>query len=95
MLLEVANTIAEQIGARAFLMMGTRVKVGDSNSLTFDIRGCPKINKIRITLIGDLYTVTFYKSRGLEIVIVSELEGVYADMLHGIIEEETGLRLKL
>lgn len=101
--LTVANTIASQIGARAFYMMGTRHKLGDANSLTFDIRGCREINKVRVVLDpSDTYTVDFWKVpgpagfiRGDAPKVVKSLEGVYEDMLHAIIEETTGLRLSL
>jgi len=58
----VANTIAKQIGSRAFFLMGTRHKLGDEDSLTFDIRGSRTVNKIRVRLnVMDLYDLTFWK----------------------------------
>lgn len=94
--LAVANTIAAQIGARAFFMMGTRQKSGDANSLRFDIRGSPRGNRICVTLdASDTYTVQLLKVRGLHAGVVAENEGVYSDMLHAIIEEMTGLALSL
>ena len=92
----VYDTIADQIGHRAFLMMGTRYKVGDGNSLAFDLRGCRTINKIKITLEPcDLYRVTFYKIKGIDFKIVSELGLVSADQLAAVIESKTQLRLSL
>lgn len=49
--------------------MGTRLKLGDEKSLTFDIRGTREFSKIKVTLCADdTYNVTFYKFRKFEIV---------------------------
>lgn len=95
--LEVANTIAAQIGGRAFFMMGTRYKTGDDKSLMFDIRGSRKANKIKITLdfVTDTYTVEFFKVRGLNVSNVKTVSFVYADSLKTVIESNTGLLLSL
>lgn len=94
--LAVANTIAQQIGHRAFLMMGTRNKLGDANSLVFDVRGSGDVNKVRVSLEpSDTYTVTFYKVRGLHVQTVAAMECVYADGLNQVIESNTGLCLSL
>lgn len=94
--LEVANEIARQIGNKAFAMMGTKNKLGDDNSLLFDIRGCSKFNKIRVTLDAmDTYTVRFIKVGRGGIVRDESLEMVYADNLKAIIESKTGLYLSL
>jgi hypothetical protein len=94
--LTVANTIAEQIGARAFQMMGTRIKCGDANSLRFDIRGCTRGNRICVTLdANDTYTVQLLRVRGLHAGVVAENEGVYNDGLRPVIEGMTGLHLSL
>jgi|ERR1035441_7458917 hypothetical protein len=94
--LTVANTIAAQIGARAFYMMGTRQKFGDSDSLRFDIRGSPRGNRICVTLdASDTYTVQLFKVRGLSARVVAEHSDVYNDMLRPIIESMTGLALSL
>ena len=63
--LQIAQTIADQIGARAFQMLGTRQKFADGPGLLFDIRGSRRWNKIRVELDPqDTYTVTFYKQGG-------------------------------
>ena len=94
--LTVANTIAQQIGARAFFMMGTRRKLGTSDSLIFDIRGSVRGNKVVVTLdASDTYTVQLFKVRGLASRMVVENSGVYNDGLRQVIEGMTGLDLSL
>ncbi len=94
--LAVANTISTQIGRRAFLMMGTKGQVGTDNALTFDIHGCPKFSKVRVTLeLNDTYKVEFFKHRKFEQVAYLERTGVYAEQLNQCIEHNTGLCLSL
>jgi len=93
---QVAQTIANQIGKRAFLMMGAGPLIADGNTLRFRIKGCHKINMIKITPQGsDTYKMEFLKVRGFEVKTVAEWEDAYDDMLHSVIESETGLRLSL
>jgi hypothetical protein len=98
--LTVAETIAEQIGAAAFLMMGTTQKLGDEKSLMFTIRGCKTCNKIRVTLDGgiDLYTLEFIKvgrAPRFPVTTPVTVTGVFAEDLKSLIEQHTGLRLSL
>lgn len=94
--LEVANTIKDQLGGRALYMMGAYYLAGNSDSLQFSIKGSRVCNKIVIKLDpSDTYTVQFWKIRGVNCRLVSERSNVYADMLHRIIEKETGLYLSL
>jgi len=96
----VANTIAKQIGSRAFFLMGTRHKLGDEDSLTFDIRGSRTVNKIRVRLnVMDLYDLTFWKvtrrNGEFKVKVVAEVEDIYFDGLRQVIERVTGLCLSL
>jgi len=97
--LTVANTIARQIGARAFQMMGTITKLGTANSLIFNLRGSPAgISKIEVTLDpSDTYTVKFWRGAcGRHLAkLVHEIDNVYADGLNQCIEHTTGLLLSL
>lgn len=95
--MSVASVIASQIGNKAFTMLGAKNITGDENSLTFKIgRNVKKVTHIKIALNAlDLYDMTFYKVRGVNITVLSEHGGIYADMLHDIIETETGLDTKL
>ena len=96
----VATTIARQIGHRAFVMMGTRTKLGDEDSLTFDIRGSRTVNKIRVRLnFLDLYDLTFWKvtrrNGEFKVKVVDERNDIYFDALREVIERVTGLCLSL
>lgn len=96
----VANTIALQIGSRAFFLMGTRHKLGDEDSLTFDIRGSRTVNKIRVRLnFLDLYDLTFWKvtrrNGEFKVKVVEEVGDIYFDGLRQVIERVTGLCLRL
>ena len=94
---EIASEIASQIGPQAFAMMGTgNNRWVDHNCLIFGIKGCRKWKKIRVTLEGDdTYTVAFFQIGRNCKVTSKEVPGVYCDMLHKIIESETGLFLSL
>lgn len=96
--LQVANIIAQQIGARAFFMMGTRCKVGSEHALQFDIRGCSEFNKVCVTLDmgSDTYVLKFMKVNRMGHVLRSkEIADVYAEDLNRIISDYTGLALSL
>jgi hypothetical protein len=95
--MNVANTIRSQIGNLALRMIGAR-------NLTALSDGCGgllfktgrvaagKADCVKIVLTADdLYTVTFSKPRGRNNRIIAECEGVYADMLHDLIEKHTGM----
>lgn len=103
----IAQTVANQLGALTLGMLGAHTLIDLGDGLQFRIRGCPKINLVQIILDpDDTYTVKFCKVEaqkkndlGLtytEVVwqTVSSHRGVYCDMLHDIIEEETGLYTK-
>jgi hypothetical protein len=103
--LAVANTIAKQIGGRAFFMMGTQHKTGTAKSLIFNVRGSPlHVTKIVVTLDdSDTYTVEFWKApvsaraiiHGKQPVKLSEDSDIYAENLHAIIAKGTGLALSI
>lgn len=94
--LEVANTIAGQIGHKAFVMMGTTFKTGSSDSLTFNVTASRKFSHVKITLDpSDTYTVKFFKIRGAQVTAEKEFEGVYADGLHQLIESVCKIRMSL
>ena len=94
----VAQIIAEQIGRRAFFMLGAKELVGGENYLQFRISGCRSISHVKITLDpSDTYTMSFMKwsAKKLEYKVVAEVSGVYVDMLHDVIEGKTGLYTSL
>lgn len=95
--LAVATTIAQQIGVRAFYMLGTRTKLATKNGLLFDLRGSPLgINKVQVNLEpSDTYTVQFWKAGRSVSELAREVDNVYADGLCQCIEHNTGLRTSL
>lgn len=91
----VPNTIRQQIGNRAFFMMGAKNLCGDATSLQFKICGS-KVTHIRVTLDpSDTYTVAFIRVRGRKVTELASEEGVYADSLNRVIASNTGLALSL
>ena len=100
----IAQTIAAQLGRETFACLGARNLLDLGDGLQFDIQGCPKINRILIVLHpSDTYIVTFGKltqqrkeNLGISYTeavweTVSRHTDIYFDMLHDLIEEETGL----
>jgi hypothetical protein len=95
---QVAKIIQEQIGGKTFYMLGAKnlMSHGDENALSFRIRGSKAVNYIKISLNGkDLYDMEFGKIHGMNYKVKATHNDVYADMMHGLIESETGLYTKL
>lgn len=92
--LMVAKTIKNQIGGLAFAMMGAKNLVGGDKYLQFKVGSNPKnVSTVKVELDpNDTYKVSFYNRRGN---LIKEAEEVYVDMLHGIIESNTGLYLRM
>ena len=95
--MQVAKTIQKQLGQKAFVMMGAKNLVGGKDYLSFKIgRNSKGVNYIKITLTPmDLYDIEFGAIRGTTYKVKYEAKGVYADMMHKIIEDNTGMYLKL
>lgn len=97
--LEVARTIASQIGRGSMRMLGAKDFVGDTKSLTFRIgRNAKGVSHIRITLDpDDTYTVEFLAVRRsknppyVDKKVLSSHANTYVDALHRTIETGTGL----
>lgn len=82
--------IRDQLGREALLLMGATNLCGVNETLSLKIRGCPKINQIKITLEPtDTYMIEFFKGAKR----ISSYSGIYVDQLHDTIEGETGLFL--
>lgn len=92
--MQVAQTIMAQLGGNRFVAMtGASTFVGDDRSLTFKIgRGAAnKANRVRISLNdADLYDLTFFSIRGVDVRTVGEVSGVYADRLQAAFKDATG-----
>jgi len=92
----VATTIFAQLGGNRFLAMtGVKNLVNGGAYLQFDLpRGVSnKATKCRITLTDcDTYRVAFYKwdRKNFDMVLISEMDGIYFDQLREIFERETG-----
>ena len=92
----VAETIRQQIGNGALYMLGAKNLLDHGDALSFRVRGSRAVNYIKITLNGmDMYDMEFGKIHGLNYKVKAEVANVYADMLRGIIEQETGLATSL
>ncbi|MFA5506738.1 MAG: hypothetical protein WC314_27555 [Vulcanimicrobiota bacterium] len=100
----IAETIANQLGVPTLALLGAHSLVDLEDGLQFRIRGCEKINLIQIILDPcDTYTVRFgniqlkgKKTLGVsysEVAwqLVSTHSDIYCDMLHDLIQQETGL----
>lgn len=95
--MQVAKTIQKQLGGKALMMLGAKNLVGDKNSLSFKIgRNSKGVNYIKITLTPmDLYDVEFGAIRGTTYKIKKAVKGIYVDMLHKTIEDNTGMYTSL
>ena len=98
--MHVANTIRDQIGHRALTMMGARNLTGDTDRLIWKVgRNAKRVTAVVVILDpSDTYTVEFWHQKRMpsgEMVKLASHSGVYFDMLHAIIEKETGFYLSL
>lgn len=87
-------------GNRLVAMIGAKNFVRDEKNYTigfkFAAKATNKANYCRIKLNAmDLYDVEFISIRGVNVKTISTHNGLYADMLKGTFEDETGLRLSL
>lgn len=98
---QVAKTIQQQIGRKAFVMMGAKQLLGGKKSLMWSVGKNPKgVTKVRVTLTtADEYNVEFIRIRkkgGVpEAKVLKTEKGVQVDNLRAVIEDGTGMRLSL
>lgn len=95
-----AQTLMDQIGHRARVMIGAKQFAFGEQGLSFRIgRNAKGVTHVRINLNGlDLYDMEFLAcraGRNPSIKIKARHDNVYADMLNGIIEQETGMYTSL
>lgn len=93
----VADTIRNQIGAKALFMIGAKNLIAGENYLSFRIgKNSKRVSYIKITLNGlDLYDMEFINIRKYQFKTLSKVEDVYFDKLNTIIESNTGLYTSL
>ena len=99
----VAQIIAQQIGHKALFMIGASKSLSSGKDFLMMKLGRNQKgwNKLKIALNGlDLYDMTFYRITKDRLGIPSiakerTIANIYADMMHDIIESETGLRTSL
>lgn len=104
----VANVIAEQIGNRAFVMMGAKNLLGGENHLQFKVgANGKKVTHVTVTLTSeDLYTVRFDRVTKIGfnpktgaltggVKTLAEVERVDVAHLRSVISEHTGMYLSL
>ena len=92
----IAKTIQAQVGGKALFMLGAHTQIAGDDWYSFRFKGSKVANYLKITLKGDdTYTMSFLKIWGTKVKEVKEIEGVYFDQLHGIIESTTGLYTSL
>lgn len=93
----IAKEIANQIGNKAFVMLGAYNLLADGDALSFRFKGSKTFNYLKISLNHrDLYDLHFAKigkgEYGIPTVKSEKtINDVYVDMLHEIIEQNTGL----
>lgn len=93
----IGQTIAQQIGNRAFTMIGARGLVALEDGLQFSVgRNAKKVTKLVVKLdADDTYTVTAWNIRGVNCRELASHSFVYADQLHTVIESLTGMYTSL
>jgi len=93
-IMEVANTILQQLGGNKFLVMtGSKNLRAGKNKLVMDLtRNKLGAKFLTIELDAmDTYTMTFQSMRKWEIKTKAEIKGVYCDQLQSIFTQQTGL----
>lgn len=91
--MSIAKTIAEQIGNRAFMMIGGKNLCDHGDALSFKIgRNSKSVNYVKVTLNSmDTYDVVYSWVTKNGIKERSRDEGMYFDMLRDSIERNTGM----
>jgi hypothetical protein len=81
----IPQTIYSQISISTKMSVGARKPIGGSNYLIFDVLTGSQ-HKVKITLNSlDLYDVQRLRIRKHEVIVVEELNNVYADQLNDVI----------
>jgi spore coat polysaccharide biosynthesis predicted glycosyltransferase SpsG len=96
-IMQVANEIRNQIGNKALVMIGAKYLTAGDNYLNLRIgKNVKKVNNIKITLNdSDLYDIEYGWIHGTKYTVKNTESGVYFDMLHKSIEQNTGMYTSL
>ena len=91
--MSIAKTIMEQIGNRAFMMIGGKNFIDHDGALSFKIgRNSKSVNYVKVTLNAmDTYDIVYSWVTKNGIKERSRDEGMYFDMLRDSIERNTGM----
>ena len=99
MISQIAKTIDEQIGRRAYFMMGARNVLAGESWVSFRTGrvAAGKANYVKVTYNHgtDLYDLEFLKLHGKTAKPIATETGIYAEDMHSRIEEHTGLATRL
>jgi len=95
--MNIAQTIASQLGRKALLMIGAKNLMAGQDYLQLKLgRNAGGWSALKIALNGlDLYDLTFYRIRKLKVTSEKTIDNIHCDQLHDIIEDETGMRTDL
>ena len=95
--MNIAQTIAQQLGHKALFMIGAKNLMAGKDYLQMRLgRNTSGWNALKIVLNGlDLYDMTFYTIRKLTVTKKKVVDNIYCDQMRDIIESETGLRTSL
>lgn len=94
----IVDTIRDQIGPRAFVMLGARDLVAMNNrTLKFRVgRNEKGVGAVTVELApDDTYTVRFWKVSRLDWTVIGELSMVYVNSLREVIGDGTGMAVSL
>lgn len=95
--MNIAQTIANQIGNGALYMIGAKNLLAHDDGLSFRVgRNSKSVNYVKITLNSmDTYDVEYGYIRGMNYTVRNNESGLYFDMLRDSIERNTGLYTSL
>lgn len=95
----IANEIWQQLGAQRFsLITGcSPITYGEKDGKVYLLmsvgKNCHSVNRFEVAYNEgmDLYEVRFMRSRKGQMKVVANFTEVYADMMHTLFEQETGM----
>lgn len=91
------DVLVNQLGGigKLKIMIGATGFIKSASSLSFSFKGSRVANRVQISIKNDLYTIIFYKQRGVNCPIVKEFHDIGVEQLKPTIENFVKLRLSL